>query len=148
MYAEDDIDRKSILDYLSSLFTQKIKREQQYIWCGLVIFAGDIGATGLLSEIEKAYKEKLLEEGVVNFEDIERELYEYIGDESDDEDSIKAHLIKRHRYCYPTEVIKSIQKWASFDQPTKPPVKVDNKKLGRNDPCFCGSGKKYKKCCL
>jgi len=21
------------------------------------------------------------------------------------------------------------------------------KKLGRNDPCFCGSGKKYKKCC-
>ena len=22
------------------------------------------------------------------------------------------------------------------------------KTLGRNDPCFCGSGKKYKKCCL
>ncbi|OJF92811.1 SEC-C metal-binding domain-containing protein [Alkalibacterium sp. 20] len=22
------------------------------------------------------------------------------------------------------------------------------KKLGRNDPCYCGSGKKYKKCCL
>ncbi|MCF6203105.1 MAG: SEC-C domain-containing protein [Methylococcaceae bacterium] len=21
------------------------------------------------------------------------------------------------------------------------------KKLGRNDPCSCGSGKKYKKCC-
>jgi len=21
-------------------------------------------------------------------------------------------------------------------------------KLGRNDPCHCGSGKKYKKCCL
>lgn len=26
---------------------------------------------------------------------------------------------------------------------------VSNKKdIGRNDPCFCGSGKKYKKCCL
>ena len=22
------------------------------------------------------------------------------------------------------------------------------KKIGRNDPCYCGSGKKYKKCCL
>jgi uncharacterized protein YecA (UPF0149 family) len=22
------------------------------------------------------------------------------------------------------------------------------RKLGRNDPCRCGSGKKYKKCCL
>lgn len=21
-------------------------------------------------------------------------------------------------------------------------------KLGRNDPCLCGSGKKYKRCCL
>ena len=26
------------------------------------------------------------------------------------------------------------------------PVTVD--KIGRNDPCTCGSGKKYKKCCL
>jgi preprotein translocase subunit SecA len=26
-------------------------------------------------------------------------------------------------------------------------VKKDAKKVGRNDPCPCGSGKKYKKCC-
>ena len=26
------------------------------------------------------------------------------------------------------------------------PVKVEQK-IGRNDPCPCGSGKKYKKCC-
>jgi SWIM/SEC-C metal-binding protein len=29
---------------------------------------------------------------------------------------------------------------------TPEPVKVD-KKIGRNEPCPCGSGKKYKKCC-
>lgn len=23
-----------------------------------------------------------------------------------------------------------------------------NEKIGRNDPCFCGSGKKYKNCCI
>ncbi len=27
------------------------------------------------------------------------------------------------------------------------PVKKEAKKVGRNDPCPCGSGKKYKKCC-
>jgi preprotein translocase subunit SecA len=27
------------------------------------------------------------------------------------------------------------------------PVKRDQSKIGRNDPCFCGSGKKYKNCC-
>jgi preprotein translocase subunit SecA len=25
-------------------------------------------------------------------------------------------------------------------------VKTDRDKIGRNDPCWCGSGKKYKKC--
>ncbi len=29
----------------------------------------------------------------------------------------------------------------------KSPVKRDGKKIGRNDPCPCGSGLKYKKCC-
>jgi len=29
----------------------------------------------------------------------------------------------------------------------KKPVKRENKKVGRNAPCPCGSGKKYKKCC-
>ncbi len=29
----------------------------------------------------------------------------------------------------------------------KKPVKRDGAKVGRNDPCPCGSGKKYKKCC-
>lgn len=28
------------------------------------------------------------------------------------------------------------------------PSLVENKKHGRNDPCPCGSGKKYKKCCI
>lgn len=27
------------------------------------------------------------------------------------------------------------------------PIKRDSSKIGRNDPCYCGSGKKYKNCC-
>lgn len=36
------------------------------------------------------------------------------------------------------------------DEPLPPPVetiRADGKAVGRNDPCPCGSGKKYKKCC-
>jgi uncharacterized protein len=29
----------------------------------------------------------------------------------------------------------------------QPRVRRENRKIGRNDPCYCGSGKKYKKCC-
>ena len=35
------------------------------------------------------------------------------------------------------------------EAPKAPPVPVrrDQVRVGRNDPCLCGSGKKYKKCC-
>ena len=33
---------------------------------------------------------------------------------------------------------------ASWVKPQRPYAP----KIGRNDPCLCGSGKKYKKCCL
>ena len=32
------------------------------------------------------------------------------------------------------------------DQPKQQPFKRTQKKIGRNEPCFCGSGKKYKHC--
>jgi preprotein translocase subunit SecA len=31
-------------------------------------------------------------------------------------------------------------------QPKQAPFKRPDKKLGRNDPCHCGSGKKFKQC--
>jgi preprotein translocase subunit SecA len=34
----------------------------------------------------------------------------------------------------------------SVTTPLKPKVKTDLESIGRNDPCYCGSGKKYKKC--
>ncbi len=33
------------------------------------------------------------------------------------------------------------------DTPVQKTVKRETEKIGRNDPCPCGSGKKYKKCC-
>ena len=31
--------------------------------------------------------------------------------------------------------------------PPKPPITRDSPKVGRNDPCICGNGHKYKRCC-
>jgi len=31
--------------------------------------------------------------------------------------------------------------------PPKSPVTRKQPKIGRNDPCVCGNGRKYKKCC-
>jgi len=40
-----------------------------------------------------------------------------------------------------------IPKGTNFSSNITDPIKVE-KKVGRNEPCPCGSGKKYKKCCL
>ncbi len=38
------------------------------------------------------------------------------------------------------------------DEPPLPqpvePIHKESKEVGRNDPCPCGSGKKYKQCCM
>ena len=31
--------------------------------------------------------------------------------------------------------------------PPKTPIIRDTPKIGRNDPCICGNGRKFKKCC-
>jgi SWIM/SEC-C metal-binding protein len=36
---------------------------------------------------------------------------------------------------------------SDFEKLLNPPQVVNSEKIGRNDPCLCGSGKKYKKCC-
>jgi uncharacterized protein YchJ len=36
----------------------------------------------------------------------------------------------------------------SKDKATVKAPPVRSNKVGRNEPCACGSGKKYKKCCL
>jgi preprotein translocase subunit SecA len=47
-------------------------------------------------------------------------------------------------------IAQTISKIQIIKEPVKPkPVlhSPPKKKVGRNDPCPCGSGKKYKKCC-
>ncbi|MBI9035945.1 MAG: YchJ family protein [Bacteroidales bacterium] len=37
--------------------------------------------------------------------------------------------------------------YVSGEEPKSKPISSD-KSIGRNDPCLCGSGKKFKKCCM
>lgn len=56
-------------------------------------------------------------------------------------------------YCFSDEFHNPRAKARVLQQPLpQPPAKVlpcrhEQAKVGRNDPCPCGSGKKYKKCC-
>ena len=45
------------------------------------------------------------------------------------------------------EVVKKQITNESDGSTVKQPKRNKEKKIGRNDPCPCGSGKKYKQCC-
>lgn len=58
-------------------------------------------------------------------------------------------LAEKHPELY--EILRRIFKQDTktrFREAVRSIVKPSGKRLGRNDPCPCGSGKKYKKCCL
>lgn len=53
--------------------------------------------------------------------------------------AVKSKPVERKRVANPLEIGNS--------ESGNKPVVNKSKKVGRNDPCPCGSGKKYKKCC-
>lgn len=47
------------------------------------------------------------------------------------------------------ETVTSDTLWSSLPMKSSPPLFVRTElKIQRNDPCSCGSGKKFKKCCI
>ena len=45
------------------------------------------------------------------------------------------------------KVIKQAEKNTETQKPLSVDPSLKGKKMSRNEPCFCGSGKKYKRCC-
>ena len=68
--------------------------------------------------------------------------------------SIPANIKMKHDeidgmgFVPPPQGAKGVSQQQTVGGPpqTRQPLTAE-KKVGRNDPCICGSGKKYKKCC-
>jgi len=52
--------------------------------------------------------------------------------------------LSRLREALPDQIIDNRLYW--FEKQIPDPIRLEAPKVGRNDPCPCGSGKKYKKC--
>jgi hypothetical protein len=151
--------RAEVIEYFRSLFHGKLQRTHSFAWNGLVCAVADLPAPELLEEVRQAYSEGLVDETVADLKGIER-------------DVAKPWPGRRAGHTLITDAISDMEGWACFHNddlgPTEPPeVQVPapprtppapreyvppkpfirEPKIGRNDPCPCGSGKKYKKCC-
>jgi hypothetical protein len=148
-----------VIEYFRSLFHGRLQRTPSFAWNGLVCAVADLPAPELLEEVRQAYVEGLVDETVADLEGIER-------------DMAAPKPWRRDRRFLITDAIAEMERWACFHPedswpmklpkletpvlppPAPPPASyvapkplVREPKIGRNDPCPCGSGKKYKKCC-
>ena len=63
------------------------------------------------------------------------------------QDTVKAMLHIRVEQKVEREEVAKVTGTNKDDTSVKEPVKRKSAKIGRNDPCPCGSGLKYKQCC-
>ena len=63
------------------------------------------------------------------------------------QDTVKAMLHIRVEQKVEREEVAKVTGTNKDDTSAKAPVKRKSAKIGRNDPCPCGSGLKYKQCC-
>jgi len=135
--------REEVVDYYKSLFKGKLEKEPSMVWCGLVSCSSYLCAKELYEDIRRAYEDDLVDPFFISLEDVDE--YLSMGWEKNLD-----RLKKDPHYQLVDDTISCMEWWACFQQKkAKPDLSkpLKTKKIGRNDPCPCGSGKKYKKCC-
>ena len=146
-----EVPREQVDEYLLFLAHDGLEREPSYVWNALAISCADIEALDVFPELRRAYEDGLIDGRAIALRELDDVEFGTRGDEID-------QLRER---CPPILDVAEATAWWSehgdddegFDpdgdgeslavsEPYRAPPKV-----GRNEPCPCGSGKKYKKCC-
>ncbi len=85
---------------------------------------------------------------VVEYQSVSSEMFDEMN-ASIREETVSGimHVRKRSDATERKQVAKAVSTGESKEVARKPVVN-EEKKVGRNDPCPCGSGKKYKQCCM
>jgi Protein of unknown function (DUF1186)/SEC-C motif len=161
-----DKSREEVMNYYASLFEGKLEKDDdQVVWSGLVGCATDLYPEEVYDKINQAFAEGLIDEVMINPGEVDRQLD--VGKEA-----TLDQLRKNPHLQLIESAIEDMKWWAWYENPAKknpkdisssksffenPPLKTRmeektqmpirvSPKVGRNDPCPCGSGKKYKKC--
>jgi hypothetical protein len=153
--------RDEIVSYFAGLFRGKLMRKWSHVWDTLVSYSSDLYPEELLEDVEQAYEDGLVDPGFIGFADVKRHMA--MG-----KDRVLARLAHNPHRRLVVDTVAEMGWWACFREASRNgsnrPTEVSSKtipkpgvaasqiiraapKIGRNEQCPCGSGKKYKKCC-
>ncbi len=176
LYCHDVISRDEIIEYFSVFFRQ-LEKDDSHAKATLVYCCNDIHATELVEKIRESFKKGTVDEDMVDLHTIEQcflkdrtEVLESLKKDKssqmiDDpiagiewwvcwnDNQLKySKLLGENEDLFADDFDEDedlvaeaiLEDLKGFQTPTNQIYKG----VGRNEPCICGSGKKYKKCCL
>ena len=163
------ISREETEAYLLGLYDTLQPQQESFVWSGWVLAIGLLGLEALSGVVHQAFGRGLIEPMVMGYDDFRRDLERTLADpermagfEYDQIGSLEDAIGELSGWYTLSDVAKQDQdRWATSSEDAglayadtplplvDPFTFVDPLKgVGRNDPCPCGSGKKFKKCCL
>jgi hypothetical protein len=135
-----EVPRESILALLLWLAREGLEREPGQVWNSLAVESADIEALPLFPELRRAYADGLIEPQSMDPSELDEV-----------ESAPRGSVLERTRERDPPidDVVEATAWWGRSRAPRSSPVEPYRAppKVGRNEPCPCGSGKKFKKCC-
>ena len=164
--------REEVVVYHRRLFSGSLERTASYVWDSLVCCAADLHPGEVLGDIRQAYREGLVETFSISLEEVEKEARRSVeavmANMSQHDHGFIEDTVDEMEWwaCFHPEPDDDGVDDEDRDDdgdwdflPFEPSVHGDgdspppetyvrpDPKIGRNEPCPCGSGKKYKKCC-
>jgi hypothetical protein len=145
--------REEIMAYYQYLFRERLEREYSHVWDGLVVTSTELYPEEVYPDIQKAYQDYLVDTTYFTKPE-EVEIVLKLGKEKALE-----KLRNNKRYKLIDDTISEMEAWEGFkpsasryvvdpmEYVDRSPVVRKKPKISRNQPCPCGSGKKYKRCC-
>jgi hypothetical protein len=148
--------------FLHGCYSELEPQHGDAVWVGWQSAIALLGIAELKPLVEQAFARELIEGFWLEFTDFEQDLQESIDDPGAPPASgrgdftLFGNTIEEFSdwYCFSPQAREDRERAAfrrelaalRYDPPA--PVVNPRGKVGRNDPCPCGSGKKFKKCCL
>jgi len=153
------LDRVLAGRFLRDAFTDLQPQAQNFAWVGWQSAIAMLGMGDLKTLVKKAFDRGFIDSHILGFDHFEQDLK--LGMEcpeepwpSDNHDyTLFGDTIEELSgwYCFTEQYRRDQQRWRrQAEAKCARSQRLENpfKGVGRNDPCPCGSGKKFKKCCL
>jgi uncharacterized protein len=149
--------------YLLRLYDTLHPQQESFVWSGWVLAIALLGLEELSDVVRHAFERGLIDPMVMGYDDFRRDLERTLADpermagfEYDRIGPLEDAIGELSGWSAFSDAAKEDQeRWATSPEDaglafadTPLPFVDPFKGVGRNDPCPCGSGKKFKKCCL